>query len=141
MPSIVKTTGFLAGLVAVVSALPAQPILSTRQNHIYDLAKRQNAAAAALGLADVDILQFALTLEWLEASFYQQGFAKFPDDQFAALGLNAAQIADLKSIAASENSHVGLLQSAIAQAGVQPVQPCTYNFGFTDAGGMGFHAL
>lgn len=29
-----------------------------------------------------------------------------------------------------------LLQSAIAQAGVQPVQPCTYNFGFTDAAGM-----
>jgi hypothetical protein len=28
------------------------------------------------------------------------------------------------------------LQSAIAQAGVQPVQPCTYNFGFTDAAGM-----
>ncbi|KAI3321922.1 ferritin-like domain-containing protein [Xylariaceae sp. AK1471] len=136
MPSIIKTTGFLAGLVAVVSALPAQPKLSSRQNNIYSLAKRQNAAAAALGLADVDILQFALTLEWLEASFYQQGFAQFPDDQFVALGLNQAQLSDLKGIGTSEQAHVGLLQSAIAQAGVQPVQPCAYNFGFTDAAGM-----
>ncbi|KAI0414124.1 ferritin-like domain-containing protein [Xylaria grammica] len=136
MPSITKTTAVLAGLVAAVSALPAQPKLSARQNSIYQLAKRQNAAAAALGLADVDILQFALTLEWLEASFYQQGFAQFPDDQFVALGLNAAQLADLKGIGSSEEAHVGLLQSAIAQAGVQPVQPCTYNFGFTDAAGM-----
>lgn len=81
-------------------------------------------------------LPSALTLEWLEASFYQQGFAKFSDDQFVALGLNQAQLADLKSIGSSEEAHVGLLQSAIAQAGVQPVQPCTYNFGFTDAAGM-----
>ncbi|KAI1199611.1 ferritin-like domain-containing protein [Nemania serpens] len=136
MPSITKITGALAALAAVVSALPAQPKLSTRQTDIYHLAKRQNAAAAALGLADVDILQFALTLEWLEASFYQQGFAKFSDDQFTALGLNQAQLADLKSIGSSEEAHVGLLQSAIAQAGVQPVQPCEYNFGFTDAAGM-----
>lgn len=136
MPSIIKTTAALAGLAAIVSALPAQPKLSTRQSDIYHLAKRQNAAATALGLADVDILQFALTLEWLEASFYQQGFAQFPDDQFAALGLSAAQLADLKGIGSSEEAHVGLLQSAIAQAGVQPVQPCTYNFGFTDAAGM-----
>jgi hypothetical protein len=57
MPSIRNITGCVAGLVAVAAALPAQPKLSTRQNDIYNLAKRQNAAAAALGLADVDILQ------------------------------------------------------------------------------------
>ncbi|KAK5631036.1 hypothetical protein RRF57_006751 [Xylaria bambusicola] len=136
MPSIIKITGVVAGLVAAVLALPAQPKLSTRQNSIYELAKRQNAAAAAAGLTDVDILQFALTLEWLENTFYQQGFAQFPDDQFVALGLNEAQLADLKGIGASEEAHVVLLQSAIAQAGVQPVQPCEYNFGFTDAAGM-----
>ncbi|KAI0157389.1 ferritin-like domain-containing protein [Xylariaceae sp. FL1272] len=136
MPSIMKTAGAVAGLIAVASALPAQPKLSTRQEHIYQLSKRQNAAAAAAGLTDVDILQFALTLEWLEATFYSQGFQQFPDSDFEALGLNAQQLSDLKSIGTSESAHVDLLQSSIAQAGVQPVQPCTYNFGFTDAAGM-----
>ncbi|KAH9988965.1 rds1p-like stress response protein [Xylariaceae sp. FL0662B] len=136
MPSIMKTVGVVAGMAAVACALPAQPKFTPRQNHIYKLAKRQNAAAAALGLADVDILQFALTLEWLEATFYQQGFAQFGDDQFVALGLNEAQLADLKGVGTSEQTHVQLLQSSIAQAGVQPVQPCQYNFGFTDAAGM-----
>lgn len=136
MPSITKLTGALAGLAAIASAMPAQPKFSPRQSQIYTLAKRQNEAAAALGLQDVDILQFALTLEWLEATFYQQGFAMFGDDQFSALGLNEQQLLDLKGIGTSENTHVSLLQSSIAQAGTQPVQPCQYNFGFTDAAGM-----
>ena len=46
------------------------------------------------------------------------------------------QLADLKGIGTSENTHVVTLQSAIAQSGIQPVQPCQYNFGFTDAKGM-----
>ncbi|KAK8065340.1 Protein rds1 [Apiospora hydei] len=136
MPSIMKTAGLLAGLAAVATALPAQPKFTARQERIYELTKRQTAAEAALGLQDVDILQFALTLEWLEGTFYQQGFAKFKDSEFAALGLNTAQIADLKQVGQTELEHVGLLQSAIAQAGVKPVQPCEYDFGFTDAKGM-----
>ncbi|KAK8058317.1 Twin-arginine translocation pathway signal [Apiospora phragmitis] len=136
MPSIMKTAGLLAGLAAIATALPAQPKFTARQERIYELTKRQTAAEAALGLQDVDILQFALTLEWLEGTFYQQGFAKFKDSEFAALGLNTAQIADLKQVGQTELEHVGLLQSAIAQAGTKPVQPCVYDFGFTDARGM-----
>ncbi|KAI0122827.1 ferritin-like domain-containing protein [Xylariales sp. AK1849] len=136
MPSIMKIAGVVAALATVASALPAQPKFTARQEKIWNLAKRQTAAEQSLGLTDVDVLQFALTLEWLESSFYQQGFAKFPDDQFAALGLNTQQISDLKVVGQTEQSHVQFLQSQIAQAGVQPVQPCTYNFGFTDAKSM-----
>jgi hypothetical protein len=75
-------------------------------------------------------------LEHLESTFYQQGFAKFPDSDFAALGLATDQIADLKTIAATEATHVTQLMSAISMAGAQPVQACTYNFGFTNAQGM-----
>jgi hypothetical protein len=126
-------TVLVAALAAVASAFPAP---DEHSMGLYKLAKRQNAAAAAAGITDIDILQFALTLEWLEATFYQQGFAQFPPEQFQALGLNQAQINDLLSVGQTEEAHVTLLQSAIAQAGTQPVQPCTYNFGFTDAAGM-----
>jgi len=112
------------------------PAPSARDMKIYELSKRQNAAAAALGITDIDILQFALTLEWLEATFYQQGFAQFPAEQFTALGLTQLQVQDLLGVGESESAHVSLLQSAIAQAGVTPVQPCQYSFGFTDAAGM-----
>ena len=73
-------------------------------------------------------LDSALTLEWLETRFYQQGFAKFPASEFTALGLSQNQVNDLTNIGASEAAHVELLQGALAQAGIQPVQPCTYNF-------------
>ncbi|KAI0021964.1 ferritin-like domain-containing protein [Xylariomycetidae sp. FL0641] len=136
MPSLMKIAGAVAGLVGVASALPAGARFSPRHEQIWNVAKRQNALAAAAGLTDPDILQFALTLEWLESTFYQQGFAMFGDDQFTALGLNAQQLLDLKSVGDSEFSHVEILQSALAQAGVQPVLPCQYNFGFTDAAGM-----
>jgi hypothetical protein len=58
MPSFTKTFGVVvAGLAAVSSALPAVPKLNKAQMRMYHNAKRQNAAAAALGLNDVDILQ------------------------------------------------------------------------------------
>jgi len=137
MPSLTKTLGLVAaGLSALVSALPAAPKLTASQMKIHQVMKRQNAAAAALGLNDVDILQFALTLELLEEAFYRQGFAQFPASDFLALGLSEAQISDLTSIGKTEEEHVVLLQGAIAGAGVQPVQACNYNFGFTDAQGM-----
>ncbi|KAH8888908.1 hypothetical protein GQ53DRAFT_237908 [Thozetella sp. PMI_491] len=136
MPSIKTLGAAVAGFAAVVSALPAIPKFTPNQMKIHQYMKRQNAAAAAAGLTDIDILQFALTLEWLETSFYQQGFAKFPQSDFLALGLSQQEVTDLINVGQSEQEHVVLLQGAIAQAGVQPVQPCTYNFGFTDAKGM-----
>jgi hypothetical protein len=81
-------------------------------------------------------LRSALTLEWLESTFYQQGFAKFPASDFLQLGLTQTQVDDLLQVGQTEQEHVVLLQSAIAAAGVQPVQPCNYSFGFTDAKGM-----
>jgi hypothetical protein len=126
------SAAIVAALAFTASAVPT----SQEFSHMWKAAKRQNAAAAAAGLTDVDILQFALTLEWLETAFYQQGFAKFPQSDFLALGLTQQQVDDLINIGVTEASHVTLLQSAIAQAGIQPVQPCQYNFGFTDALGM-----
>lgn len=78
----------------------------------------------------------ALTLEWLETTFYQQGFARFPQSDFLSLGLTQQQVDDLIGVGTSEATHVILLQSAIAINGVKPVEPCTYSFNFTDAKSM-----
>lgn len=126
----------VAALAGAASAMPAGGRLTERQLRYHSLAKRQSDAAAGAGLNDFDILQFALTLENLEETFYRTGFAKFPDSDFAALGLDESTIKDLKNIGATEAEHVGLLQSALAQSGIQPVQACEYDFKFTDAAGM-----
>jgi hypothetical protein len=58
MPSLTKTFGaVVAGLAVVASALPAYPKLTPSQMKIHNFMKRQEAAAAASGLTDIDILQ------------------------------------------------------------------------------------
>lgn len=78
----------------------------------------------------------ALTAEHLESEFYKQGFAKFPASDFKALGLSDDQVTALQQVGATEATHVSVLLSTIASAGTQPVAPCEYDFGFTDAAGM-----
>lgn len=60
----------------------------------------------------------------------------FSDADFLALGLSAADLANLKSIGQTEQAHVTTLLSAISGAGFAPVAPCTYNFGFKTAAEM-----
>ncbi|OAA39950.1 Ferritin/ribonucleotide reductase-like protein [Metarhizium rileyi] len=126
----------LAFLAATASALPAVPGNKWIKRQAQNGTATPPTGGTTGKLTDPDILQFALTLEHLEEAFYRQGFAKFPDSDFAALGLKENQIKDLKGIGQTEQEHVTFLQSAIAQAGVQPVQPCEYDFKFTDAAGM-----
>ncbi|KAA8903653.1 ferritin-like domain-containing protein [Sphaerosporella brunnea] len=90
----------------------------------------------APALTDLQILQFALTLEHLEATFYKEGFAKFPASDFKALGLDDATIAGLVSIGETEATHVTVLQQTITSLGGSPVPACTYNFNLIDAASM-----
>lgn len=52
-----------------------------------------------------------------------------PMDQFTALGLTQQQVGDLMAQGKSEAAHVEFIQGTLAQMGIQPVQPCQYNFG------------
>jgi hypothetical protein len=123
MPSL---STLLAGAVAIasVSALPTE---SSKM-----VTKRQ-APAAAGGITDLDILQFALTAEHLESTFYNQGLQMFPKSDFAALGVNDASYNALKAVATTESTHVKALTQVISSMGAQPVQQCSYKFGLTDA--------
>ncbi|GAA95691.1 uncharacterized protein L969DRAFT_15615 [Mixia osmundae IAM 14324] len=84
------------------------------------LEKRQAAGA----LTDPDILNFALTLEHLEATFYAQGLANFSASDFPS----AQVYANIQQISADEASHVQFLTSALSAAGASPFQACTYDF-------------
>lgn len=136
MPSIQST---LKWLFIAAPALTAAAPAGVYQRQMSSSAAAPSATSAAApgaspapapggGLTDVDILQFALTAEHLESEFYKQGFAKFPNSDFQALGLSDTQITSLKKVGETEAIHVTTLQSAIAGAGARPVEPCNYNF-------------
>ncbi|PHH61886.1 hypothetical protein CDD81_7750 [Ophiocordyceps australis] len=125
----------VTALAATATGLPTLRKFSPR--HVKSLASRQEGGAAPdSGLTDPDIFDFALTLEHLQAEFYKQGFAKFPDSDFQALGLSDQQLKDLKVMGKAEEDHEVLIQMTLAGAGIQPVQSCEYDFGFTDAKSM-----
>jgi len=87
-------------------------------------AKRQ-----AYAPTDVDILQFALTLEHIENVFYKQALSTMSEEDFTNAGFTSDFFNDLKYIAFDEQNHVLFLESALKTAGATPVQACTYDFG------------
>ncbi len=76
-----------------------------------------------------DVLNFALTLEYLEAEFYTQGTNAARTAIFAAQGESAAALAALQAITKDENNHVAFLKSVLGSAAV--AKP---NFDFTGKG-------
>lgn len=91
--------------------------------------------------ADVSILNYALTLEHLEANFYTEGLnrlkvADFSNSTLAKVvgpGTIAGVYTNLGRIRDHEVAHVGALQTAIRSLGGTPVAPCTYKFTYTNA--------
>lgn len=59
------------------------------------------------------ILNYALTLEHLEATFYGQGVANFTADDFKAAGYSLSIYKQIQTIANDEASHVSFLTKAL----------------------------
>ena len=89
--------------------------------------------------SDVDVMNYALTLEHLEAAFYNQGLRQFSnlDIGRAAFAKDLGETASnelyayLSLIRSHENSHVRTLQGLLRSFGVTPVAACRYNFDFS----------
>ncbi len=94
---------------------------------------------------DIDILNFALTLEHLEYAFYRDGLEKFGDGEFRNANIfdglgsylrdNARR--NFVRIREHEDTHVDTLKSVIRSLGGTPVPESTYNFqktAFTSVG-------
>ncbi|GAB7331110.1 hypothetical protein MBLNU13_g02593t1 [Cladosporium sp. NU13] len=111
----VATYASILGLVASGWALPQS------------LSKRQSLTS----FSDVDVLNYALTLEHLEATFYREGLAKFSSADFVAAGIPASSYARLVEVAAHEKAHVDFLTTAL---GTAATKECVYGFPMSSLG-------
>jgi rubrerythrin len=104
----------------------------------------QNALAGGTGTAtDLDVLNYALTLEHLEYAFYRDGLKHFDRFDFRFVDDNRRHCPDeerrrssenvyrlLKLIRDHEKTHVDTLISVIQSLGGTPVPELKYDFGY-----------
>jgi len=110
-----RTAIFASGLAALALAAPVE--------------KRE-------AITDAQILNYALTLEHLEDTFYRQALEKFTEKDFVKAGVNPNFYYNLMEISKDEATHVSFLTSALQSVGAQAVAACTYDFGYTDVPGF-----
>jgi hypothetical protein len=108
-------------------------VLALGANVAFAAPVAQLAERATYTVTDVDILNYALTLEYLERKFYMEGLAKFSRQDFINCGFPDPFYDNLQTIYYDEEVHVSTLAGALTAAGATPVQEAMYNFGLTDA--------
>lgn len=104
------------------------------------LVPRVSNAQVPVAPTELQVLQFALGLEHLEAAFYVQGVpryaaADFTNASFAlnlGPGISGKVFDNLKAIRDHEVAHVTALQAAIRGMGGVPVAPCSYAFQYAN---------
>ncbi|MFB6207398.1 MAG: ferritin-like domain-containing protein [Haloglomus sp.] len=97
--------------------------------------------ASADDTSDIDVLNYALTLEHLENAFYRMGREEFDRDDFMSARslegfgsrVRGNVRENLRDIGAHEQTHVDTLSSVIEGLGGDPVTEGCYDFGVDDA--------
>ncbi|KAL7753543.1 hypothetical protein RI367_001318 [Sorochytrium milnesiophthora] len=118
MVSMINALCLLAFLAALSTTTQAAPSLTRR----------------AADNNDVNILNFALTLELLESSFYVEGLRLFPESEMRRAGIENAKdtFKNIFHIAEHEQAHVNTLTTVIKSLGGRPVSQCEFAFHLPD---------
>lgn len=93
---------------------------------------------------DIDVLNYALTLEHLENAFYREGLDKFDEDAFqsASVVQNYSTEMDMtvreyvQTIGDHEAAHVEALEQAVTLLGGDPASEADYDFGIESVEGF-----
>jgi serine-rich repeat adhesion-like glycoprotein len=111
------------GDVILKGALAAGAVYGT-----FMVAPFVRSAFAMGGSSDVDILNFALTLEYLESAFYEEAKMKVKA---------SGELKSLLSLFASdEKQHVEALEGTIVKLGGKPVAKPTFDFEYSGTSGF-----
>ena len=119
--------GMLTGAVKLAGGAAVALSLTT----IPGAVSIRSLVAAQELTSDIDVLNYALTLEHLEYAFYRDGIGLFTfgtDSRGQSIDTSFAAIRD------HEGAHVETLTSVISDLGGEPVAEATYDFGdaYTD---------
>ncbi len=85
---------------------------------------------------DLDVFNYALTLEHLENAFYRDGLEQFDAAAFEEAGFGSQVREYLELIGRHEQDHVDAITAAIEDAGGTPVEEGEYDFGYADVAGF-----
>lgn len=100
------------------------------------VAQSDATPAAAPFDSPVAVLNYALTLEHLEAAFYRDGLAAIGREGLTSWGFQDVVFDNLMAIGEHEAEHVAVLTQVITDLGGEPVQEAVYDFGYEDAVGF-----
>jgi rubrerythrin len=129
--------------VSEVLEIAGQFVTSEVDPSVYELDEERPTAdrKAENDVSDVDVLNYALTLEHLENAFYRDGLAQFSESDL----MDADALADygeelrmkvpghLEMVGEHEAAHVSAITDTVNQLGGTPVEEAEYDFGYTNA--------
>jgi rubrerythrin len=120
--------GFLTGTAKIGGGAALAMTFAGARGPLAAFAQDATPAAAASDFADdIDVLNYALTLEHLEATFYREGLDTFKADDF-----DKGVYDNLGLVRDHEAAHVSALTDTITMLGGTPVEEAKYDFGYGD---------
>ncbi|MFB6220041.1 MAG: ferritin-like domain-containing protein [Halolamina sp.] len=117
-------------------------IISQVDPSVYELAEErpQHDRKAENDTDDINVLNYALTLEHLENAFYRDGLAQYSDDELMNAdvlseydsGIRQKVPGHLENVGSHEAAHVKGITDTINNLGGDPVQEANYDFGYSN---------